>query len=86
MKNNPLPTPEPPPIQLEIPPSSLDLGLGSSSKNRRRSWGNRHPVKSGILWLVAIAVIIVIGWLADCRLNPEVHSQSLSQGWHQLSK
>jgi hypothetical protein len=83
MKIKLLPPPEPPPIEMEIPPTSLNLGLGATSKNCRKShsWIDRHPVWSSIL---IFAVIVAIVWWADCKLNPEAHSQSLLQGLHQL--
>jgi hypothetical protein len=70
----------------EIPPASLNLGLGSSSKNRRKShgWIERHPARSNVLMVVAIIVMFMIAWWADCKLNPEAHSQSLLQGLHRL--
>jgi hypothetical protein len=76
-----LPTPQSPVFKPEIPPASL--GLGATSKNRRKShsWIDRHPVWSTIMIFGTIGAIV---WWADCRINPEAHSQSLLQGLHQL--
>ena len=76
MKNNSF-------FKPEIPPASLNLGLGSSSMNRRKShsWIDRYPILLSVLIWAAIAAII---WWADCKINPEAHTQSLLQGLHQL--
>lgn len=62
-------------------PVPLNIELKMNTKRKKSGWIDRHPLLSFVL---IFGTIIAIGWWADIKLNPQAHSQSLSQGLHQL--
>ena len=49
--------------------------------NRRRNkWIERHWI---LLTAMGLGLCVLVGWV-DYKINPSTHTQTWSQGWHQL--